>query len=239
MIPTSRATPSRPWLCLIVLVLLVGGVAGQGPAGTSWMGQFVASPGELVTAGENPYIILRPGYQLVLEGKESGKAIRLTVTVLDETKKIGEYDTRIIEERETENGLLAEVSRNYFAMHKTTHDVFYFGEDVDMYKNGKVVDHEGSWLHGTGGAKFGMMMPGMPRPGLRFYQEQAPKVAMDRSEILKIDDKLTTPAGTFDRCVKTAETTPLEPKTREYKVYAPGVGLIKDGALELVSYSKK
>jgi len=218
-------------------------VSAQRPARPSadpggWEAPFTAAPADLATAGENPYFVLKPGYQLVLEGKESGVAVRLVVTVLNETKKVGGFETRVVEERETRNGALAEVSRNYFAIHKTTRDVFYFGEDVDVYKNGRVISHEGAWLHGTAGARFGLAMPGNPRPGQRYYQEQAPKVAMDRSEIQAIDARVTTPAGTFDRCVKSEETTPLEPKAREYKAYAPGVGLIKDGTLELVSVRK-
>jgi len=209
------------------------------PAPQVWVQSFAAAPADLATSGQNPYFILTPGYQLVLEGKESGADIRLVVTVLNETKKIGDYEARVVEERETNNGALAEVSRNYFAIHKTTRDVFYLGEDVDVYKNGKIVDHEGAWLHGTGGAKFGMMMPGQPQAGQRYYQEIAPKVAMDRAEILTIDEKVMTPAGTFERCVRAEETTPLEPGDKGLKVYAPGVGLIKDGSLELVSYKKK
>jgi hypothetical protein len=79
------------------------------------------------------------------------------------------------------------------------------------------------------------MMPGKPTIGLRYYQELAPKVAMDRAEVVSLTEKATTPAGTFDRCLKTKETTPLEVFNREYKLYAPGVGLIKEGSLELVS----
>jgi hypothetical protein len=32
------------------------------------------------------------------------------------------------------------------------------------------------------------------------------------------------PAGTFHNCLKSKETTPLEPDLLEYKFYAPGVG---------------
>jgi len=231
--------------CLLAALAMGVAVAAQAQApkqaakgAQAWVQSFTAAPADLATTGENPYFILTPGYQLVLEGKESGAAIRLVVSVLDETKRIGGYDTRVVEERETSNGVLVEVSRNYFAIHKATRDVFYFGEEVDVYKNGKIVDHEGAWLHGTGGAKFGMMMPGKPQAGLRYYQEVAPKVAMDRAEIVKVDDKLTTPAGSFDRCVRVEETTPLE-SDKGLKVYAPGIGLLKDGVLELVSYKRK
>ena len=43
------------------------------------------------------------------------------------------------------------------------------------------------------------------------------------------------PAGVFAHCLRTKETTPLERFAKEYKVYAPGVGVMKDGSLELVS----
>ena len=68
----------------------------------------------------------------------------------------------MVEERETKDGKLVEVSRNYFAISKRTNSVYYFGEDVDEYKDGKVARHGGSWLAGTGGARFGLLMPGQP-----------------------------------------------------------------------------
>ena len=110
----------------------------------------------LVDTGKNPYFILMPGYKL---SYEHGKST-LTVTILDETKEVDGVKTRVVEERETKDGQLAEVSRNYFAIDKKTNDVYYFGEDVDIYKDGKVVSHEGAWLSGVGGAQFGLMMPG-------------------------------------------------------------------------------
>ena len=83
---------------------------------------------ELVSIGRNPYFILEPGYVMVLRGGNE----ELTITVLNETKMVDGVETRVIEERETKGGILVEVSRNYFAIHKRTNDVFYFGEDVDM-----------------------------------------------------------------------------------------------------------
>jgi len=142
-------------------------------------------------------------------------------------------ETRVVEERETKNGKLIEVSRNFFAISRRTKDVFYFGEEVDMYKDGQVVSHAGSWLSGVTGAKFGLMMPGTVSLNARYYQELAPRVAMDRATIVGVSETVKTPAGEFTNCVKVKETTPLEPFTAEYKYYAPGIGMVQDGALQV------
>ncbi len=225
------------WVVLVAAALPLA--AGQKPAPRPWLDAFEVSPASFATTGRNPYFVLEPGYRLTFEGKEDGKLVRLVITVLDETKVVGGIETRVVEERETHGGALAEVSRNYFAVDKETSALYYFGEDVDSYRNGKIVNHEGAWHHSTGGAKFGMMLPGTPAVGMRYYQEQAPKVAMDRAEVVSVTETLTVPAGTFSTCLRTEETTPLEPGTRELKVYAPRVGLVKDGALELVSWTKR
>jgi len=209
------------------------------PAPGDWQRTFNIGAGDVATAGESPYFILKPGSQLTLEGKEDGKTVRLVVTVLDETKIVGGIEARVVEERESEDGALVEVSRNFMAIHKTTRDVYYLGEEVDIYKNGKIVDHEGAWLHGSKGATLGLLVPAAPVIGQRYYQEVAPGVAMDRAQIVSVSERVTTPAGTFEKCLKTEETTPLEPGDKEYKLYAPGVGLVRDGLLALVSRSLK
>jgi hypothetical protein len=211
------------------------GIAAQdwkAPPGETFTNTFAVDRGDFASTGRNPYFILEPGYTLTLEG---GKT-RLVITVLPETKRVDGVETRVVEERETEGGQLIEVSRNFFAIHTKTNGVFYFGEDVDMYKDGKVTSHEGAWQSGAAGARFGLMMPGMPLLKARYYQEIAPKVAMDRAEITGLDETLTTPAGRFTGVLRTLETTPLEPLARESKLYAPGVGLIQDGSLKLVRY---
>ena len=123
---------------------------------------------------------------------------------------------------------MKEVSRNYFAICKRTNNVYYYGEDAG-----------GAWLHGKNGARFGLLMPGCPLVGARYYQEVAPGVAMDRAEVISVTETFECPAGKFENVLKTLETTPLDPKEKSYKLYAPGVGLLKDGDLKLVKYGKK
>ncbi len=190
---------------------------------------------ELASTGTNRFFILVPGFQSVLEGREHGKHVVLTITVLNETKLVDGVETRIVEELETANGQPVEVSRNYFAISRRTTDVFYFGEAVDIYKNGKAVSHEGAWLSGLEGARFGLQLPGTPLLGARYFQEIAPKVAMDQAEVVSLTEKVETPAGKFEACLKTDETSAIE-SGREHKFYAPGVGLISDGKLQLTRY---
>ena len=215
---------------------IVIALAGLGAliAAQEWRATFDVKPAALVATGASRYFILDPGYQLVLE--HGGE--RLVITVLDETKVVDGVTARIVEERETKNGALVEISRNFFARDPVSGDAYYFGEDVDMYTKGKVTSHEGAWVAGIGGAKFGLMMPGRPIVGARYYQEVAPKVAMDRAEIVSIAETARVPAGTFKECVRVKETTPLEPGATEYKVHAPGIGLVQDGDLKLVRYGK-
>jgi hypothetical protein len=228
---------------LFACVALAGAAAISSPAQDTgrqrerdFTATFAVEKEELVSRGRNPYFILEPGYQLVFAGEEDGEKVGLTITVLDETKTVDGVETRVVEERETKDGKLVEVSRNYFAISRRTNDVFYFGEEVDIYKGGKVTSHEGAWLSGERGAKFGLAIPGSPLLGARYYQELAPGQAMDRAEVVDLGASMETPAGKFTGVLKTEETTPLEPGAHESKYYAPGVGLIKDGPCKLVRY---
>jgi hypothetical protein len=196
---------------------------------------FAVDKADLASSGTNRFFMLAPGFRTVFEGREGGRPTVLTITVLNETKLVDGVETRVVEERETVNGQPAEISRNYFAISRRTGDVFYFGEDVDIYKHGKVVSHEGAWLSGVGGARFGLQMPGTPLLGARYYQELAPKTAMDRAEVKSLTDMLETPAGKFEDCLNIEETSALE-SGRETKIYAPGVGLILDGDLKLTKH---
>jgi hypothetical protein len=189
---------------------------------------FDVDKSRLAATGNNPYLSIQPGRVLKLKSGIDA----LTVSILPQTMTIDGVKCGVLEERETKDGKLIEVSRNFFATDPATGDVYYFGEDVDNYKDGQIVDHESAWHAGEKGAKFGLMIPGKPAQGDRFYQEIAPKVAMDRVEIVSTDETLKTPAGTFEHCLHLKETTPLEGDV-SHKWYAPGVGIIKDDEFEL------
>ena len=206
--------------------------AGPGANADGFRDSFAVDKRVLRPTGRSEYFRLEPG---AVSTFKEGRTV-LTIRVLNETKLVDGVKTAVVEEREETGGTPKEISRNYFAIDPATGDVYYFGEDVDMYKGGKVSGHEGSWLAGANGARFGLAMPGHPKVGDRFQQEIAPGSAMDRVEIVSISERVKTPAGTFERCVHVKETTPLE-KDAGHKWYAPGMGLVKDDEMELVSHT--
>ena len=240
----NRKETMKTNIRIIVLAVILGitfysmlaltrcNTTAQEPVVTEWQQDFNISARTLISNGRNPYFILEPGFELVFESNYE----KLVITVLDETMDIGGIMTRIVEEREWKNGQLIEVSRNFFAMCKETRDVFYFGEEVDDYNNGKVIGHGGEWRADSPGTKPGLIMPGTPKVGMKYYQEIAPGIAMDRAEVISLNEKFKTPAGTFDNCLKTQEGSALKIWEKEFKHYAEGIGLIQDGNMLLVKY---
>lgn len=220
-------------IVLAVSFIVAAAFAWQSNQG-GWRADFPVDKQMLSATGANQYFVLTPGFRLYYEqGKNT-----LTTTVLNETKMVDGVETRVVEDRETKNGQLAELARDYYAIDRNTSDVYYFGEDVNTYKNGKLVGHEGAWLSGVKRAKFGMMMPGAIKVGQKFYQEQAPGVAIDRAEVVAVGETVTTPAGTFTNCVHMKETSALEKGMADHKWYAPGVGMVKEGEFVLVRIEK-
>lgn len=182
----------------------------------------------------HPYWIMEPGWQVVLEGEDDGEEILLEITVLNQFEWVDGVRTRVIEEREYIDGELYEVSRNFFAICGRTNDIYYFGEDVDFYEDGEIVNHAGAWRAGVDGAVAGIIFPGTVMVGARFFQEVAPDIAEDRAEVMEIGTK-TVGDQTFENVVVFKETSPLDdPCDFSTKYFAPGIGLIKDDDLEFV-----
>ncbi len=199
-----------------------------------------------VPYGGNDFFSLAPGRQTYFSNtqcvaeRECRETEELWITVTRRTKKIpleidGERHqvwTRVVEELEMADGELTEISRNYFATCLPSRDVYYFGEDVDIYEEGEIVSHEGAWLAGRYGARPGIIMPESAfLLGQRYYQEIAPGVALDRAEHVDSQFEVSVPAGNFEDCVEVDESTPLSPDG-SHKVYCEEVGLVIDGDLE-------
>ena len=198
------------------------------------------------TGRQNPYWSLTPGDQNRLESEDGAEVV--VITVLDATRPISfktedgatiSLNARVIEERESEDGALKEVSRNFFARCTQTNDVFYFGEEVDDYENGQIVGHGGAWEAGKNGALPGLIIPARFLLGERYFQEiAAADEALDRAENAAMGFNMTLAGRTWRDCVKVIETSPLEPGDKSLKVYCPGVGMVVDEEIFLTAYRR-
>ena len=186
-------------------------------ADEEWQTEFNVRERPLTDMGEATYFVLVPGFQLVLE---SGSE-RVTITVLNETRDVGGITTRVVEERSEVRGELHEIAANFVAMDQETGDVFYFGEEVDYYQDGEVVSHEGAWLAYEDGSLPGLLMPGSPVVGMKYYQEVAPGAAEDRAEVISTTETVSVPARVFQNSLRTREENPLSP-ARSKRSCMPG-----------------
>jgi len=213
---------SRFVLCILLL--------SAGLASAQYRDTFAIDKGRLNPFGHSQYFVLIPGY----EAKYQHEKQMVICKVLNETKVFDNVMSGVVERRETEAGELVKITREYCAIDSVTKDVYLFGKDVDTYGKGKVAGHKVSWLSGVNGAKFGLIVPGSPKSGDQYYEEQVRDVAMDRANIVAIDDTVTVPTGTYTDALRVVNTTPLDKDARSRKWYAPGIGLIKWNDFELV-----
>ncbi len=193
----------------------------------------------------NPWLPLASLKQDILEGKEGGKEMRIERTIkpeLHKTFKIGKQtvEALVMEDREFEGGKLAEITLDYFAQ-SDDGTVYYLGEDVDEYADGKVTGHSGAWLYGVQTKVPGVLMPGTLKVGDKFRPEDVAKLTTEDDEVLSVSETVTVPAGTYQHCLKLKEV--LSDGKTEYKYYAIGVGCIKEvpdgGELVLKSHTAR
>lgn len=183
---------------------------------------------------DNPFFPLKVGDLRVYDGMEDGAVLHLEIEVLDQTEVVAGVTTRVVEEREYEDGVVVEISRNFFAQ-AADGTVCYFGEGVDIYEGGQIASHDGAW-RAEGSNLPGIIMPPNPAVGMKFVQEVAPGVAEDQATIVRAGETVTVPLGTYTDTIETDECTPLEPGHISEKSYARGVGLLVDAEVSLTSF---
>ena len=193
----------------------------------------------------HPFLPLATVKQDILEGTEEGKKVRVLRTAkpdIQKTFQIGNQtiEALVFEDRAYEQGKLVEVALDYFAQDdKGT--VYYLGEDVDEYEDEKVIGHEGSWLLGKDTPAPGVLIPAEPKLGQKWRSEDVSNGISEIDEIVSLTEKVVTPAGTYENCVKVKEH--LADGTAEFKYYARGVGVVReappDGDVLLKSHETK
>ena len=181
---------------------------------------------------DNPYFPLVPGtvqtYQGTTADGETTEGNDYFATSL--TKDVLGIQTLVVRDTAYEDGLLVEETIDFFAQDRDG-NVWYFGEEVINYRyddDGNFIgtDNDGAWLAGVNGAQPGWIMPADPRPGLSYFNEFAPGIAVDEALVVARNVRIETELGRF-RTLQTLDTTALDPDAREFKYYAQGIGLVR------------
>jgi hypothetical protein len=138
------------------------------------------------------------------------------------------------------NYVVIEDTDDWYIQNEATKDVWYMGEisqelEEDLDGNKELVEIEGSWKAGRDFDKPGILMYGDPDPANEdqqnpYRQEFSLGNAEDAGKVKsKGTASVSVPYGDFDvDVVKTKDWTPIEPDVKEFKYYAPGVGMIKE-----------
>ncbi len=177
-------------------------------------------------AHANPYFPLTPGTTMIYESSSEHNEVFVTGntrTILGATCREVRDTVKLIA-----TGELTEDTLDWFCQ-DTAGSVWYFGENTKQLEGGLVVGLEGAWTGGVDGAKPGFAMKAHPAVGDVYRQEFSPGVAEDIGEVLSLTETVHVPYNggtTFTNCLKTKDTTPLDPGAVENKFYCPGVGLV-------------
>ena len=174
-------------------------------------------------ATPNPLFPLAPGTSRRVVGQTANGEEVILVEVTDQKKEILGVMTTVVRDRVWLEGHLIEDTFEWYAQDQDG-NVWYFGEDEKEIEEGRVVSTAGSWQAGVDGAKAGVMMWAQPKVGSIYYQQYYEGEAEDIGEVLRLNETITVPFGRFEGCLKTEETTHLEPDVLEHKYYCPGLG---------------
>ncbi len=146
------------------------------------------------------------------------------VEVLAETREVNGVTATVVYDVVALDDVVVEETWDWYAQ-DTAGNVWYLGEDTCEFEAGECAVHAGAWEWGVDGALPGVLMPGEPVvDGQPYFQEYHEGVAEDVGEILEIGGTIEVGETTWTDCVRTADTSHLDPELSEEKVYCAGVG---------------
>jgi hypothetical protein len=216
------------------LLALTLAACGGGEAKRSERGPSAARKFSDPTRIDNAWLPMRPGTKLVFEGRANqGKKRlphRIVFVVTDLTKVIDGVRTVVTWDRDYSKGRLVEGELAFFAQDDAG-TVWAYGEYPEEWEGTRLAGAPSTWIPGLDGARPGIMMQAAPRAGTREYlQGWAPKIEFeDRARVDGTRPRVCVPTRCYENVLVTVERSPDEPKARQLKFYARGVGNIRVG----------
>jgi hypothetical protein len=180
-------------------------------------------PANFVSTVDNPYFPLVPGMTMVYQGRSEGDVITDYFAITHNTRVIDGVTCVEVHDSVYTNDALSEDTLDWFAQDKSG-NVWYFGENTAELEGGLLATIAGSFLAGVNHDKPGIIMKAHPTVGDYYRQEFSLGNAEDNARTIGLNATVTVPIGTFDHCLKSEETTPLEPDALEDKFFAAEVG---------------
>lgn len=229
---------SSATLLIPALAVALAGCGQAQPGGSSTSAAAADAPRFSDAANvTNPFLPVSklPDCTLVGTGEDTG--VRVVRHVLDRTEPFDvdgqTVDAMVVEDSESDKGEPVERTLDYFAQDDAG-TVYYMGEDVDTYKNGKVTGHDGAWRYGEDTDKLGVLMPADPQVGDKWMSENVPGVTQESDQAVEPPKSTTAQGKSYTDLLKVRERS-LPDKETEFKLYSRGTGVIteENGALEL------
>jgi hypothetical protein len=225
------------------VAFLVGAVAWSSTAGaaaqlpTTTAPCTTLDPMGFVSSIDNPYYPLPVGRTLVYRGVRDGQTQVDRVTVTDKTKLIGGVTATVVRDVARHGTTLLEATTDWFAQ-DTAGNVCYLGEDTKAYAPNGHVDTSGSWVAGINDGEPGIIMEADPQVPDAYRQELLAGEAADTAWIVDRGGSITVPYGTVHNVLTSLEATQVEPGSYDKKIYAPGLGIVREQALTDVETSR-
>ncbi len=183
------------------------------------------NPSDFSTNITNPLFTLPIGRKLTYEEQTTGGSEKNVIEIANEKRIIMGVETIVYRDKVWKNNQLIEDTKDYLAQDKDG-NVWYFGEEVNNYESGKLVDHKGSWIAGNKGALPGIWIKSQHFVGDSYRQEYYQGEAEDMTNVVAVNKTVKTKKATYKGCVKMYDWTPLEPSSQENKYYCPEVGAL-------------
>jgi len=183
------------------------------------------------TAVTNALFPISELHSVIALGVVDGQRLKVEPTLLPGTKLI-EWNGQRVETVQAQfvayhNGRIAEVAVDWYAQDDAG-AVWYFGEDVFIYEDGRVVGTEGTWRAGVDGP-VSMIMPADPQVGDAYRSENVPGlIFFEESTVKRIGATVQGPTGPVDGAMIGQELH--IPGDLEDKTFAPGYGEFFSGS---------